>query len=140
MLNPKTLLSISVGGVLGAGLRWIIVAHLGQSSFPWAIFAINVVGSAILGCLVAELLAEKTHFQKEMITGAASGFCGSLTTFSLFAFEIADRLRNGEIFVGLIYGVMSVSLGLVAAWWGYVIRRRSHLGNESTEMTGMIEE
>lgn len=128
-MNPKTLLSISVGGVLGAGIRWIIVAHLGNSGFPWAVFAINIAGSALLGCLVAELLAEKTHFQKELVTGAASGFCGSLTTFSLFAFEIAERLRNGEIFVGIIYGVMSVALGLIAAWWGYAIRRRSHLSS-----------
>ncbi len=129
MLRPSTLLSISVGGVLGAGIRWIIVSHLGNSGFPWAVFALNVLGSAILGCLVAELLAEKTHFQKEILTAAASGFCGSLTTFSVFALEIAERLRNGEIFIGISYGLLSIILGLIAAWWGYIVRRRSHLEN-----------
>ena len=128
MLNFRTLLSISIGGVLGASIRWIVVEHLGDSSFPWAIFAINVIGSAILGCLVAELLAERTHFQKELIVAGAAGFCGSLTTFSVFALEIANRLKSGEILIGLSYGLMSIILGLVSAWWGYTIRRKSHLG------------
>ena len=83
-----------------------------------------------MGCILAELLAEHSHFHKDVVMGAASGFCGSLTTFSVFAVEIADRFRGGEVLLGISYAVLSVGLGFLAAWWGYWVRSRVHLGEE----------
>ncbi len=125
MLSFRTLTSISIGGTAGAGIRWLIIETLGDSDFPWAIFAVNVLGSALLGCLLAELIAEHSRLHKDFVMGLASGFCGSLTTFSLFAVEIAERFRASEVFVGIIYAAMSVGLGLIAGWWGYAIRSRA---------------
>ncbi|HYD11135.1 MAG TPA: CrcB family protein, partial [Acidimicrobiales bacterium] len=53
-------------------------------------------------------------------TGLGVGFLGAFTTFSTFAVE-ADRLDRGA---ATLYVVLSVALGIGAAWVGAEVGRR----------------
>ena len=72
---------VSIGGALGAVLRYAIGQWLGRTSFPWATLLVNAVGSGILGAIVFGVDDTGT------ILLVSVGFCGALTTFSSFSFE-----------------------------------------------------
>jgi CrcB protein len=61
--------------------RWLAV-------FPWGTFSVNVVGSLLLGFLVAGWQTEAP-----VVALLGVGFCGALTTFSSFAWE-SNRLAE----------------------------------------------
>src|SRR5690606_36169357 len=46
--------AVAAGGALGATVRWGVVGAVEAGLFPWPVLALNVVGSALLGVLLAE--------------------------------------------------------------------------------------
>jgi fluoride exporter len=56
-------------------------------------------------------------------TGLVVGFLGDYTTFSTFAQEGLDLMREGQSAVALLYAVGSVLLGLVAVYAGMAVGR-----------------
>lgn len=58
-----------------------------------------------------------------MRTGLVVGFLGDYTTFSTFAQEGLDLMREGQSAVALLYAVGSVLLGLVAVYAGMAVGR-----------------
>lgn len=46
---------------------------------------------------------------------------GGFTTFSTFSFEVVDLIRNGQIGTAVLYVLLSVTLGILAAAAGMVI-------------------
>lgn len=85
-------ISIAVGAAAGALLRWRLATAL---VFPWGTTLANLLGCGILGLLVARLSPSSTAWAL-----LAVGFCGSLTTFSSFIF---DLWRQGPDMPGLTY-------------------------------------
>jgi CrcB protein len=77
---------------------------------------VNVIGSVLLGIVVAE---EWSHPSARLVLHdfAGIGFCGGLTTFSTYAVEIVDLSRGGYIATAIVYGFTSV----VAAVAGVVV-------------------
>lgn len=47
------------------------------------------------------------------------GFCGGFTTFSALSGEGVSMLRAGQVGLFATYVVLSVVLGLAAAWLGF---------------------
>ena len=94
------------------------------AGFPWAVFAVNVAGSALVGVALAE---EATHPRARLLLGdgLAVGFCGGLTTFSTLAVETADLARDGRGGLAVVYVVASVVAGIVAALAGAAAFRRT---------------
>jgi CrcB protein len=80
---------------------------------------VNLVGSLLLGALLAE---ESAHPSARLALhdAGAIGFCGGLTTFSTFAVEIVDLVRDDRVGTAAVYGVLSVvgAVGgvVVGAW------------------------
>lgn len=106
MLN---VLAIFIGGGLGSLSRYGVAVLLRAYSFdfPLATFLVNVVGSLILGFIVA-LFWNKAHFNDTVRLAIAVGFCGGLTTFSTFSWETFDLIKNGEFLLACVYALISV--------------------------------
>ncbi|MDH6278611.1 CrcB protein [Aurantimicrobium minutum] len=113
-------LAIIAGGV-GAGLRYASTSILPtkKDGFPLAIFAVNAVGSLLVGLLTAlmanALLAPEVGFV------LIAGFCGGLTTMSTFAVESIERLRAGHWMQAGLNIVGSTAVGLLAVGAGYLL-------------------
>ncbi|MGI8646972.1 MAG: fluoride efflux transporter CrcB [Acidimicrobiales bacterium] len=113
-----TALLVALGACLGASLRYTLdhVVHIRlRSRFPWAIFAVNVIGSLILGGLIAA--AESLPKGVAALLGA--GLCGGLTTYSTFAHQTIRLAEQGRRGLAVLYAASSVLSGLTAAALGY---------------------
>ncbi|MBM65411.1 MAG: hypothetical protein CMH55_04160 [Myxococcales bacterium] len=93
---------IAVGAALGALLRWRLALIM---TFPWGTTCANLLGCFILGILVVRVTP-----QQAMWPLIAIGFCGSLTTFSTFVF---DLWRQGPGPAGLNYLALNLLGGFV---------------------------
>ncbi len=122
--GPDVLAAISAGGMLGASARYGIARALPTTdgAFPWATFWTNVAGSFLLG-LVMVVLLERFPPSRYLRPFVAIGFLGSFTTMSTFQVETVRRLRDGHVGIGLTYGAVSVTVGLMLAAAGLVAGR-----------------
>lgn len=116
--NRRRALVIALGGAAGAATRWAVITSVAvPGEMPWPVLAINVVGSILLGVVLAE---EWSHPRARLLLhdGAAIGFCGGLTTFSTFSLEVVDLVRDGHPAIAVTYGVMSVGLSIAGVVLG----------------------
>jgi len=112
-------LLVAVGATVGTPLRASIelVFPHAPGEWPWATFAINVVGSLALGALIEALALRgpDTGRRRMLRLGVGTGVVGGFTTYSTFVVEI-DRLATaGAVSMALVYTLASVVLGVVAA-------------------------
>ncbi len=112
----RELVAVVLGSVLGTGLRFTIDALVGQ---PASTLAINVVGSFALGLLVARLWPVAAPWLKAAL---GPGLLGTFTTFSAMAVTLVELGVSGA---AALYLGLSVVLGLLAAWLGLRLGRRS---------------
>lgn len=115
----KNILLVGLGGFLGSTLRYLVYIFVDKrfvGSFPLATFSVNIIGSFLLGLLVA--LSFKNNLSESMRLLLAVGLCGSFTTFSTFAMENFSLLSQKEIMISFLYISLSVIVGLAAAFAG----------------------
>lgn len=119
----KRVAAVAIGGVAGAGLRWAVLTSIEPGTFPWPVFVINVVGSVLLGVLLAE---EWTHpsFRVLLHDAGGIGFCGGLTTFSTFSVEVVNLIRAGETAIAITYTTLSIFAAIVGVIAGAAALRR----------------
>ena len=115
---------IAAGGALGTLARYeasqaVVVSANG---FPWATFAVNVVGSLLLGVVIT-VVAERWPPTRYVLPFAAIGFCGGFTTFSTLMVEAVRRAQDGYPALGVVYLLASVVAGVVAAVLGVQLAR-----------------
>lgn len=115
-MTSATLVSVAVGGALGATLRFATSVWLASAAargeFPWATLTVNFVGTGILAVLTALALSGK-GVSEGWQTFLGPGFCGALTTFSTVAVELVLLVRAGAMNHAVLYGTVSF-LGSVA--------------------------
>jgi len=117
----RRLLLVAIGGAVGTLGRYGIAELMDSgSSWPSATFAVNIVGSFLLGVLAARVTDASDPRRLLLGTGVLGGF----TTYSAFAVETDLLLRDGDQMIGLLYPVASVALGFVAAVVGLIVGRR----------------
>jgi CrcB protein len=112
-------LLVAVGATVGTLLRASIelVFPHAPGEWPWATFAINILGSLALGALIEALALRgpDTGRRRMLRLGVGTGVVGGFTTYSTFVVEI-DRLATaGAVSMALVYTLASVVLGVVAA-------------------------
>jgi len=112
-----TVLLVLLGGALGAPARYLTdqaVQRRHGTVFPWGTWTVNVVGSFVLGIVVATGPAW-------LVTFAGTGFCGALTTYSTFGYETVRLTEEGETGTAVGYVVGSLAAGLAAAALGWAV-------------------
>ena len=115
------LLLIAAAGAMGALARYGVGGWVQArgGSFPWGTFAVNVIGSFLLG--VAFRTMESMAASPEMRQAITIGFLGSFTTFSAFSFETVALVQSGAWGRAAAYAAGSVLLGVLAAWGGMAL-------------------
>jgi CrcB protein len=111
-----TVLFVALGGGAGAVVRYLAGRHIrSYRSVPLATLAVNVFGCALLGALSGATLPP------DLFALLGAGFCGGLTTYSTFAVEAVGLTRIRRPLTGIGYVVVSVVVGIAAAWGGYTL-------------------
>lgn len=112
-------LYVALGGAIGAVSRYWMsrwLFELFQNTFPYGTFAINVLGSFLLGFMYAFTLEGIVSTPLRLMLNV--GLLGAFTTFSTFSLEAIMLIREGNFRLGALYVVGSVFLGLLAASLG----------------------
>jgi fluoride exporter len=116
---PVTTLFVGIGGTLGVLSRWGITRLTLHSDWLlWSTVGINIVGSFLLGLLVAE-----DWFGSDVREGLGVGFLGGFTTFSTFSVQIVLEGEAGRTGILVAYLAASVLGGIAAALAGYALGR-----------------
>jgi CrcB protein len=90
------------------------------TKFPYGTFVINITACAIIGFSLT-LLAKRADLNPAGRFFVPVGFIGAYSTFSTYEWETLSTIRTGAFFLGALYAVSSLVLGLVAVWCGSVI-------------------
>jgi CrcB protein len=91
-------LVICLGAIVGANARYFISRYAAQllgPVFPYGTLFINVVGSLIVGFFVV-WTSQRVLIDPRWRLLVVVGFCGSLTTFSSYAFESMAFFDQGQ--------------------------------------------
>jgi len=91
--------------------------------FPWATLAVNVLGSLLIGWLMARLGPMETPTAASMRNLLTTGFCGGFTTFSTFSWQTLEQMQKGQWGAAAANVLLSVSLCLLAVWLGFRLGR-----------------
>jgi CrcB protein len=111
--------------LLGSVARyWLagMVQRLSGIGFPIGTLAVNVLGSFVVG-LVLALSLDRGLLNADLRTLLAVGFCGGFTTMSTFSYETVSLLRDGSTALALANMGGTVTVCLAAVWLGDVVAR-----------------
>ncbi len=125
-MNAGVVVGITVGGALGALSRFGVSAlaqRLGEG-WAWGTFVVNFLGCAAIGGVLALTLTPEGGVPRWDVSDALRaaiivGFLGSFTTFSTYAWEAVDMLREGAVWKAGGFLLASNALGLAAVWVGW---------------------
>lgn len=117
MSNLLNCVMVGIGGFLGSVCRYLIglIPINPENGFPVKTLLINVTGTFLLG-LITALAAKHESFHPQIILMLRIGLCGGFTTFSTFAFESVDLMKNGSFLPALCYMFGSILLGTAAIY------------------------
>lgn len=110
-------LAVGAGGFLGAILRYLIgLAPIRESTaFPVNTLLVNVLGAFAIGCVTVFAL-QHADADPRLVLFLKTGICGGFTTFSTFALETSDLMKNGMPGMALLYVLLSVLLCIAAVF------------------------
>jgi len=114
---------VAIGGAAGSVLRYgttIAVQRWTQSSWPWATFAVNILGSFLIGWL-AYMVVGRGAISVQTRLIVMVGLLGGFTTFSTFSLDTLRLIQEGGWRAAAANAVLSVAGGLIAAWAGFNI-------------------
>ena len=123
MMSWQTILAIGSGGFIGAVSRAYLnglISHKIPHELPFGTLGVNLIGSFIMGCLVAYFMyssALSVHLKSFLSTGVL----GALTTYSTFAIESFLLLEGGSIGLALINMSLNVFGTVIMAGSGYYL-------------------
>ncbi len=119
----KSLFIVGFGGFIGTVARFLISRYFQEnvaSVFPWSTFAVNILGSLIIGVIYG--ISEKGDFlSPEVRLFLTVGICGGFTTFSTFSNDAFLLIREQEWIRFALYTSLSFFLGLLAVYAGRII-------------------
>ena len=117
------LLLIALLGSLGSVLRFQLggyVRRLGSSAtgrqFPYGTLFVNAAGSFLFGIVTG--FGVGGQLSAPWVLGLGVGFCGALTTFSTWAADLRQAMRERRWLAAFLNILVSLSTGLAGVWAG----------------------
>ena len=110
-----------VGGALRHGVN-LGTARLLGTGLPYGTFAVNVIGSFVMGVL-SEYWAQKSGLPQPLRLFLTTGILGGFTTFSAFSLDMLTIWERGEPVSAFIYVAVSVLVSLAAIVAGLAVAR-----------------
>lgn len=105
------LLILALGGALGAISRFEVVNLFEKKHrFPFSTLVVNLIGSALLGIVMAIFIETQYVF-----TFFAIGFLGAFTTFSTFSVESMKLIQEQQWITFILYLTTTI-LGSILAF------------------------
>ncbi len=118
-------LAVAVGGAAGAvgrhAVNGVALRVMGPS-FPWGTLTVNVLGSFLMGAIIA-YFARHLPVSNEVRLLVATGFLGGFTTFSAFSLDTVNLFERGATVVAVFYVAASVVLSVGALLAGLAVVR-----------------
>ena len=118
------IIAIGIAGLAGTLARYWLSGLLDQwwgGTFPFGTLIVNLVGCLAIGVLFHSM--EKYLIDPVVRSVVLIGFVGGFTTFSSFAVQSFNLLRDGEIFLASAIILISNLVGLFLVWAGYAVSR-----------------
>lgn len=127
-MNISLLLSVGIGGFIGAILRFSISNWVGKvttTAFPWGTLSVNILGSFFIGFLF--LYFQQSNFSPTQKALFITGLLGALTTFSTFSLDTVLFMER-ELYVRAFSNVLlNVVFSVGATFFGMLVFRRVYL-------------
>jgi len=127
-MNIGLLLSIGIGGFIGAILRFSISGWVGKvttTSFPFGTLSVNILGSFFIGFLF--LYFQHTNLSPTQKALFITGLLGALTTFSTFSLDTV-LLMEKEFYMKAFSNVaLNVVFSIGATMLGMMVFKRVYL-------------
>lgn len=126
------LVLVFIGGGVGSVLRYSMGLLVGKltptdtepphwlSMYPASTLMVNVIGCLLIG-IAWGVLGDPKESDGLMQTALIVGLLGGFTTFSSFGWETISLMNNGRVGSAMAYVLVSVGVGLLAAWGGHAI-------------------
>ncbi|MGH3943952.1 MAG: fluoride efflux transporter FluC [Pseudonocardiaceae bacterium] len=118
MSGLVSVMGVAVGAAVAAPARYLLdraVQSRHDSVFPFGTLLVNVIGSLLLGVLIA-LPADGP-----VMAVAGAGFCGALSTYSTFSYETLRLLQDRAWLLAVLNISLSLIAGLGAGYSGIVL-------------------
>lgn len=133
-VSALELAAVFVGGLLGTTLRLLIDLALAHDLDEFAVstLLVNTLGAFALGLLVAALWPRVPGWVR---AGLGPGILGSFTTFSALAVSVVVLTQAGDLVGAVLTVVLSIGLGMLAAWAGLTLGARLGLSGDGGRKT-----
>lgn len=116
---------VAVGGALGSAARYLLagfVHRFTSAYFPYGTFAVNMVGCLLFG-LIFGLTEQRFQISPTVRAFLLIGVLGGFTTFSSYAFESFQLIRDAQYLRASVNVAGQVVVGLASFWLGYLANR-----------------
>lgn len=116
---------VVLGGALGSGARYLVALGLAPRvppTFPWSTFAVNVVGSFVLGAFAFGATGSSTLSPTARAFWTI-GVLGGFTTYSSFNQETLNYVQGGQIGSAAAYVAATSVTCLLAGLAGMALGR-----------------
>ena len=116
-----TVLSVALGGAIGASLRFGVGAwtlRVFGPGFPVGTMVVNVLGSLVMGLVAVAMVQRFPDTLGAYAPFVMTGILGGFTTFSAFSLETLMLAQEGQLDKAVAYAIGTVVVCLGACFFG----------------------
>ncbi|MER7856458.1 CrcB family protein [Streptomyces bacillaris] len=112
-------LLVLAGGLVGAPVRYVLgvdAKYRIHSAFPWGTFAANASAALVLGFIAEAVTGGDLGTRVNLLL--ATGFCGALSTWSTFSYELLTLTSARRVALAGTYLLFTVGAGVGLSFAG----------------------
>lgn len=122
------ILLVGLAGGFGAICRYLIQLGMRTTGELQGLntLVINSIGCFLIGIFAGWLIVSPWQTENKTIFSllTMTGFCGGFSTFSAFTLDCVKYYEAGQIFVWIVFGTLTVFIGLFGCAIGYWIGQK----------------